>query len=310
MISQKEKIAKVDKTEEWNIISNTFRICIDYVGYFQYNELEYVLELVRPFFRFAYTNKKLKYFNIPCSFDIETTSFYDNEEKRAIMYEWTFGIMGLCIIGRTWSEFEYLIDQLSKILDLNENKRLICYIHNESFEFQFMRKHFSWNKVFAIGEREPIYAITESGVEFRCSLKLSGYKLETLGKQLIKYPCKKLVGYLDYNKIRHSKTLLKPDTEILYCLNDVKVVMCYIMETIERCKYSIAQIPLTKTGFVRNYCRNMCFYEEGKAHKDSFKRLDYKRLINKLTLESDEYKQLKRAFAGGFTHANPFIVGV
>ena len=33
-------------------------------------------------------NSKLKYYNIPCSFDIETSSFYEGDEKRACMYLW------------------------------------------------------------------------------------------------------------------------------------------------------------------------------------------------------------------------------
>ena len=32
------------------------------------------------------TAKKIEYYNMPCAFDIETTSFYAGEEKRAIMY--------------------------------------------------------------------------------------------------------------------------------------------------------------------------------------------------------------------------------
>ena len=31
-------------------------------------------------------NTKLKYYNVPCAFDIETTSFYAKDEKRACMY--------------------------------------------------------------------------------------------------------------------------------------------------------------------------------------------------------------------------------
>lgn len=277
-------------------------------------ELPEVLKLVRPFFRFAQTNKKLKYFNVPCSFDIETTSFFrstgndkEEPEKLATMYVWTFGIMGAVIIGRSWEEYENMINHLAKILDLNENKRLMIYCHNLAFEFQFMRKHFEWSKVFAIENHKPIYAITANGIEYRCSLLLSGYSLAKLAENLQTYDIKKLVGDLDYSLMRHCKTPLTTQ-ELAYCVNDVKIVMAYIAECIDQ-SGNIAKIPLTKTGYVRNYCRNSCFYTPGKTKKEDYKRLEYSRIINRLRLTEDEYKQLKRAFQGGFTHANSFCYG-
>lgn len=275
-------------------------------------DIERVLKLVRPNFRFAFTNRKVKYFDIPCAFDIETTSFYrqreDGErEKVAIMYEWTFGIFGAVIIGREWSEFVTMIDRLTEILNLTENKRLVVYVHNLAFEFQFLRKWVEWSKVFSIDSRKPIYALTTSGVEFRCSYLLSGYSLANLGDELRTYDVKKLVGELDYDKPRHTGTPLTAE-EIAYCVNDVKVVMAYIAERIEQDR-GITGIPLTKTGYVRTYCRNSCFYEDGKPHKQSHKRMRYAEIMKGLKLTADEYKQLKRAFQGGFTHANPFYAG-
>ena len=39
--------------------------------------------------------------------------------------------------------------------------------------------------------------------------------------------------------------------------------MCYIYELSK--KYGgIVRLPLTKTGFVRNYCRKHCLYEDNK----------------------------------------------
>ena len=271
-----------------------------------------VLEKIRSNFRFSYSNKKIKYFNIPCSFDIETSSFFrltgkGEIEKVAIMYEWTFGIYGLVIIGREWKEFISMMETISDKLELTDNKRLLVYVHNLSYEFQFMRKWFNWEKVFSIDNRKPIYALTVTGVEFRCSYLLSGYSLAKLGDELRSYSIRKLVGSLDYEKIRHSKTILTPD-EIAYCVNDVRVVMAYIAERIEQ-DGEISRIPLTKTGYVRNYCRNSCFFEKGVARKKSFKRVRYMDIMKGLRLTPDEYKQLKRAFQGGFTHANPFYSG-
>ena len=200
-------------------------------------EILSVLKMVRPNFRFSYSNKKTKYFNVPCSFDIETSSFFrstgTDEQKVAIMYEWTFGIYGAVIVGREWGEFVSMIETLCNELKLTENKRLIIYVHNLSYEFQFMRKWFEWDKVFSIDNRKPIYALTTAGVEFRCSYLLSGYSLAKLGDELRTYTVRKLTGALDYEKIRHNKTELTPQ-EIAYCVNDVRVVMAYIAERMEQ----------------------------------------------------------------------------
>ena len=276
------------------------------------SEILSVLKMVRPNFRFSYSNKKIKYFNVPCSFDIETSSFFRStgngeQEKTAIMYEWTFGIYGAVIVGREWEEFVSMLETLCNELNLTNEKRLIIYVHNLSYEFQFMRKWIEWEKVFSIDNRKPIYALTTGGVEFRCSYLLSGYSLAKLGDELRTYKVKKLVGALDYDKIRHSKTTLTIG-EIAYCVNDVRVVMAYIAERME-IDGDISHIPLTKTGYVRNYCRNSCFYEPGVSRKKSFKRARYMDIMKGLRLTADEYKQLKRAFQGGFTHANPFYSG-
>lgn len=275
-------------------------------------EIEDVLWLSMKNVKTIKNNKKVVYYNIPCSFDIETSSFFrlngkGEQEKVAIMYEWTFGINGLVIIGRTWKEFFEMLERIIEYLNTNVYNRLVCYVHNLSYEFQFIRNWLEWEKVFSIDSRKPIYAVTTSGIEFRCSYLLSGYSLEKLGEQLQKYKLKKLVGGLNYELIRHSKTPLT-DTEYMYCILDVKVVMCYIQEKIEQ-DGNITKIPMTKTGYVRQYCRNMCFYEKGVSHKKSFKKLRYRELMQSMTLSPDEYRQLKRAFQGGFTHANPFYSG-
>ena len=270
------------------------------------SEFDIVIKQVRPFFRFTPQKNHIKYFNVPISFDIETTSFFQQSEKVAIMYEWSFCIYGLVIIGRTWDEFLDLLCLLISELNLNMEKRIIIYVHNLSFEFAFMRKWLEWEKVFSIKNRTPIYALTTNGIEFRCSYLLSGYNLETIGNNLKDYSIKKLVGDLDYSLIRHSKTPLT-DKEIQYCVNDVKIVVAYIAERIDY-DGGLMNIPLTKTGYVRKYCKMNCFYENGVYSRESKKHDAYRRIINSLRLVPEEYFQLKRAFQGGFTHSNPFFV--
>lgn len=246
-------------------------------------------------------NKRIEYYNVPAGFDIEVSSFYQGEKKpenkRGIMYIWQFGIFNLVTTGRTWKEFEVLISMLQKILSLGENRRLVVYVHNLPYEFQFIRKHFDWDEVFILTERKPVYATT-GGIEFRCSLKLAGGKaLANVAKDLQKYKVEKAVGNLDYEQIRTPLTALT-EKELLYCENDIRVILCYIQEKIEQ-DGDITKIPLTNTGYVRNYCRKEC-YSRWKP---------YRKVMESLTLEADEYSQLKRAFQGGFTHANAHYVG-
>ena len=265
---------------------------------------EQEVELVR--------DNKIFYYNCPASFDIETSSFYNEDgEKRACMYIWQMGFNGTVVYGRTWEEWFNCLDQLVDYLALNESRRLIIYVHNLGYEFQFIRKYFDWDKVFAIKQRRPVYALCR-GLEFRCSLFLSNYSLEYIGKNLLyKYPVKKLVGDLDYSKVRHSKTPLT-EQELAYCINDVKVVMSYIQEKIEQ-DGDITKIPLTNTGYVRNYCRKECFFE-GISEDDEEGRkrvlMNYRAIMKSLQIDTkEEYDQMQRAFMGGFTHASALYSG-
>lgn len=213
-----------------------------------------------PNYSVVSNGKKEVLYNIPAGFDIETSSFYYQNEKTAIMYEWTFGINNIITYGRTWEQLKILLHAVSTVLQTNPTKRLVVYVHNLPYEFQFIRKHFSWTKIFFLDSRKPVYAITDSGIEFRCSLKLSGKSLAATAKDLTKYKAEKMAGDLDYTLIRHPNTTLTPK-ELEYCFHDVKVILNYIQEKIEQ-DGNIARIPLTQTGYVRRYCKDACFPEE------------------------------------------------
>ena len=51
-------------------------------------------------------NKKVWYYNVPVSFDIEVSSFKSiHMDKKCCMYMWSFAIYDKVIIGRTGEEF-------------------------------------------------------------------------------------------------------------------------------------------------------------------------------------------------------------
>lgn len=238
----------------------------------------------------------LYYYNIPAAFDIEVSSFYQNTEKKACMYIWQFGILNWVTYGRTWEEFCLFIRAVAGILNCKQGVHLVVYVHNLAYEFQFLRKQLEWDKIFFLDKRKPVYAITTTGIEFRCSWKLSSKSLEKVGKDLQKYTANKKTGDLDYNLVRTSVTELS-QTELGYCENDIRVLLAYIQEKIET-DGDISKIPLTNTGYVRQYCRKECFRN----------RRVYQAVIKSLTLEPFEYKVLKKGYTGGFTHANASYV--
>ena len=257
-------------------------------------------------------NKKISYYNVEAGFDIETTSTNtDDGTKVAFMYKWMVGIgfNSQVYYGNTWEEFVELCTNLQETLNLTEKNRFVIYVHNLGYEFQFMRKYFKWEGVFALSERKPIKALCSLGIEFRDSYVLSGYSLANTAKNLTKHSISKMVGDLEYGLIRTNKTPLT-ENEVKYCVNDIQIILAYINEQIEQCG-NISLIPMTNTGRVRKYVRDMCYYrtaDGGKAGKGQYYR--YRKIMEDLTLDVPTYTQLKRAFMGGFTHANAKYSGL
>lgn len=253
------------------------------------------------------TNKQIEFINLPCGFDIETTSYKQGEDKAAFMYIWMIGIghnTGV-YYGRTWEELKNLCLFLQLELNLSESRRLVIYVHNLGYEFQFMRKHFDWldGGLFAVDERKPIKALCSYGIEFRDSYILSGFSLENTAKNLTTHKVKKLVGDLDYSLIRTHLTPLT-EKEMSYCENDISVITAYISEQIDL-YLDVTKIPMTNTGRVRNFVRDNCYYTNKNHRKSSkSKYIKYRKIMDDLTIDKDTYIQLKRSFMGGFTHAN------
>ena len=239
--------------------------------------------------------KSNKFVDISCSFDIESTSFYDNDEKTSLMYVWQFGITDdsadttYVIMGRTWSEFLKLIRIISNKFNFGENIYFPIYIHKLGFEFNFMRPLFGdkIDQVFALNSNKPIYFRTGC-IEFRCSYMLSGLKLEKL--PTTKY--KKAVGDLDYSLIRHTTTELT-DKEISYCMLDV-LVLCEYISMKRKQDGSIGKMLYTKTSYVRQGLQKKCR-----------KNKQYKNYVNRLKFHSyKEFLVINKSFVGGHASFN------
>lgn len=190
--------------------------------------------------------QKLKYKNLVCAFDIETT--FIEEITQSVMYMWQFQIEDYTIIGRTWNEFKFLIQKLSFYLD--EDERLVTYVHNLSYEFQFLAGifHFEPSQVFAIDPRRVCKADLENVLELRCSYIQTNMSLDAFTHKM-GVPAAKTHGF-DYNKRRWYYTDLAPD-ELLYGINDVRGLVQAMKIQMERDGDDLYTIPLTNTGYVR-----------------------------------------------------------
>lgn len=270
-----------------------------------------------PTFR-TVTRKKRKYIDIPFSFDIETSSYFVKDGKSysngqfleavrknpkseteyvkcGLCYVWQFAIgLDETFYGRTLAQFVEFLDVLK---DKLYGRRAIIFVHNLSYEFQFIYKLFDWQNVFALDNRKVMYAETEF-FDFRCSYLLSAKSLEGVSKEIAgAFPqYGKKTGDLDYSKIRHEQTPLTKD-EMGYCEMDVLTVNAYIMTQAE-IYGDITKLPYTNTGRVRKVCRDNCFAEKF-----------YRCFIHDLNVTPTEFKMCRGAFQGGYVHANPLYTG-
>ena len=251
-----------------------------------------------------------KYCNDIFTFDIEVTSawidsdgevitykpglsndYWNELEPLALCYIWQFSVNDSVYYGRELRDF------LNVLNDIPKDVKIVIWIHNLSYEFQFLRNILTWNKIFARQPHKPMKcsSLEFPNIEFRCSYMLTRLSLETWGEQIGVH---KKVGDLDYEVMRTPLTPLT-DSEMEYCEYDCKVVYAGIQTYLKRYG-TIRNIPLTQTGTVRR---------EVKETLTSDK--EYLKFIKKLIPRNpDEYRMLMDIFAGGYTHANRAYAGM
>lgn len=208
--------------------------------------------------------------------------------KQACMYVWQFSVNDQVYYGRTWEEFRLFLNRLEN----NCGKRKIIFVHNLSFEFQFLCTNLKIKSVISRKSRKVMACdLLDYNITFHCSLYMSNVSLAYL-PDLYNLPVQKMVGDLDYSLLRNSKTELT-DKELKYCEYDCLVVYEYIkmeLQTYER----VDKIPITSTGKVRKELQKIVM-------KDPY----YRRVTgNAINIRPSVYNMLIEAFAGGYTHAN------
>ena len=243
--------------------------------------------------------KKCKkyYVNYVATFDIETSKIEkSNDEYEGFLYHWQFCINGVVIFGRDWLQFAQLIYYLKDILQLSNNKKLVVYVHNLSYEFHFLYNLFYISDVFCLDKRKVLKCILDGFIELRCSYYLSNMNLSKFIENTPNTQHIKALGDLDYSKLYLPSTQLSCK-EYGYCFNDVCGLFECIRERLQ--EFNLNQIPLTSTGYVRRECR-----------KNMNKNLNNRKIFEKIALNQEVYELLRDCFRGGNTASNRYHTNV
>lgn len=242
---------------------------------------------------------KVEYVEHIGAYDIETSSFMVNDAKGAIVYSYALAIDDTFYHVRTGEEFYFLLERIADEMGLSLNRRLVIFVHNLSYEWQFIKNYMEWDSAFAVGsERRIVRAVSTLGFEFRCTYILTNKPLEMIGEEV---NVKKMVGDLDHNLIRNSITPLSNE-EMGYIENDVRALIAFARAALARESDDLVKglrsIPVTKTGYVRRQMRKAALADPS-----------YQALIDSLIMGENVYTFARHAFQGGYTHANSKFVG-
>lgn len=239
------------------------------------------------------------------SLDIETSELDEDVKKGDLIVKnplavWlAYGIVKLYKINGEVVERCYFREwfELSKFFDEISSKfcyyKILCFVHNLSYEFDFLIKNISKPKtLLSNSSHNIISSVLEEwpNIEFRCTYQLTGYSLKKLGEML------------NFPKLESEYRCIFPadevtDEEIEYCDRDVDIVAKYIVEIALKEYKILFNIPYTKTGRVRKVFKE--FYSKDKSEKD-------------WDLMPDEncYQALLDSFSGGLVFSNSLFCNI
>ena len=266
-----------------------------------YEEYAYSLEEYKAVEKGSYNDIKGGYIDLYATFDIESSMVLNNArtltkdtpQYDGFMYIWQFCIEGVVIFGRTWDEYQALLDYLTKVFELGEKRKLKIFVHNLSFEYVYIRDFSKFTKVFGYDNRSIIRAQNDC-FEYLCSYVLSNMNLAKLC-QYMGCTHVKAKNDLDYSIVRTPTNELT-EIEYGYCYNDVRGLWEAIAKYLEF--DTLATLPLTSTGFVRRDVR-----------ENTRKNKKYRKGFLKRKLNDELYQLFTEAFRGGNTASNRYATG-
>lgn len=232
--------------------------------------------------------KKINIYNkMYMSFDIETTQY----ENNTYMYIAQIQLNNYIFLCRDWCIVENIFNHISQYENIT-----VCAVANLSYEWQFIRKRFNFDYIFAKEKRKILQAKFEN-LMFIDILPLNNSNLKQLAKTYTK--TQKLDGEkFDYKKIRNKETKLT-DYEIAYCLNDTIICVEFMQYLFNNIINKYGYIPLTSTHIIRKECIRRL---KNEMTKEEIKKYLVSNHFKQFT-ESDYNIYSDYLFRGGYVHS-------
>jgi len=254
-------------------------------------------------------NGKKVYLEKYICLDTETSHNHeeDAEKQKCWIYQWAFTFNGGIYYGRTPIQLCEKLKEISEHYQLSEQKRIKIYVHNLPYDFSylvmFLYQYFGDPvSVLAYANHKVFDIAYKNGIEFMCTYKLSNDSLDRWSKKLNTQHCK-LVGSIDYDKIRYQTTALnKRDWK--YMFYDIIVLDECVEKQYELYNDNVASCPLTSTGYTR---RELLRAYKGEGHHGYITK--DQRDFKKTRLYYDTYIPYREEFSGGISQGNRNLKG-
>lgn len=288
---------------------------------FEYTELEKKLEYAIMTYGVKEKRKGRDILNIPITFDIETTTlpeghkYNPKDELVAFPYLYQMYFFGAIFFCRERTQI-YLLFNTIEQLCIKHDVKLVCYVHNLSFEYQFMKSilDIDYEKVFLVKNRKIAkFELKTDTIVFRDSYLLSNMSLAKFCENYNEPAYWKDKELIDYEVARYPWSKLS--NEVLY-YSGMDVICLYqaVISLMKRENDDICSIPMTNTGYVRRAYKKACLgnanhrgFDKKSAKAENEKKKSYReRYMKKQQITLEQYNLLLKAFRGGNTHASRF----
>ena len=254
----------------------------------------------------------VEYSNLICTADTETSHIGDDDNEIGWVYQWSICLWDrrtnpYFVYGRTPEQMMKCYEHMVDIMELSSKRQLLCFYHNFGYDYSYLKNFIKATidkgvadderELLATGPHKIISYKTASGIQFRCSWRLSNASLDFWSRKVLLTKHKKLVGEIDYDVVRFQDSKLNR-SDWRYMIYDVLVDAECIDKILSMYGDTLAKIPLTSTGYVRRETRK-------NFQKDKGARTEFL----KAHMSERSYNALKKAQQGGYTHASRFHAG-